>query len=127
MTRPSLLTRSSRSTRRRTTSHLAGSYTAGNRERKRWEASSVATSPARLGDTGPTTGSRSFSSPTTATIGSGFPIRGLRPSFYACCRLRERDVDRHSYDRQDNVQDQKLFQAFTPPQMELHALLLESV
>src|SRR5215218_9756000 len=69
--RPSLLTRSSKSTRRRTTSPLEDFSTAGSQEQKRWEASSAATSLGRLGDTGPTSASRSFSSQTT-TIGPGF-------------------------------------------------------
>src|SRR5215211_7045958 len=69
--RPSLLTRSSRSTIRRTTSPPADSSTAGSQEPKKWEASSAATSLGRLGDTGPTSASRGFSSPTT-TIGPGY-------------------------------------------------------
>ena len=68
--RPSLLTRSSKSTRRRTTSPLEVFSTAGSQEPKRWEASSAATSLGRLDDTGPTSASRRFSSPTT-TIGPG--------------------------------------------------------
>src|SRR5215218_1982404 len=56
--RPSLLTRSSKSTIRRTTSHLVASSTAGSQEPKRWEASSAATCLGRLGDTGATTASR---------------------------------------------------------------------
>src|SRR5829696_2096361 len=66
--RPSLLTRSSKSTRRRTTSPLEDFSTAGSQEPKRWEASSAATSLGRRGDTGPTTASTSFSSPTTLVL-----------------------------------------------------------
>ncbi len=70
--------------------------------------------------------SLSFREPTFSEAQKGASIK-RRPEphdrnrilafFCACCRLCERDVDRHSYDRQDNVQDQKLFQGFTPPQM----------
>src|SRR5215211_778257 len=58
------------STIRGTTSPLGVFSTAGSQEPKRWEASSAATSLGRLGDTGPASTSRSFSSPTT-TIGPG--------------------------------------------------------
>src|SRR5215213_11767788 len=73
--RPSLLTRSSRSTIRHTTSPPADFSTAGSQEPKRWEASSAATSLGRLGDTGPTSASRSFSSPTTLVLLVSWQVR----------------------------------------------------
>src|SRR5215207_6985053 len=62
--------RSSKWTRRRTTSPLGGSSTAGNRAPRRWGASSAVTFLRRPGTTGSITASKSFSSPTT-TIGLG--------------------------------------------------------
>src|SRR5215210_1296752 len=89
-TRPSLLTRSSKSTRRRTTSPLEGFSTAGNQEPKRWEASSAATFLGRPGDTGPTKGRPELS--TLARIAEALSVdvadpfrgQGNQPCARAC-------------------------------------------